>query len=114
MRKSDHDDDRNSIWGFTSLFTTAVVYGALLRILDVFILVTSTDNGYATFWLEPAIGFLSLGDLILSTALFFLGLAIYELIGKFRSFRNWITLVTCLLLVVYALTLCLNVRNLAS
>jgi hypothetical protein len=73
-------------------------------------MVSSLLVGYLQFWLDPVVGFLSFGDLILSTALVFFGLSIYELIGKFRSLAKWVTMMTCLLLVLYIVFLCLNVR----
>jgi hypothetical protein len=104
------DETQNSVWGFSSLFISVVVYAGIIRILDIYILMTSTLGGYLQFWLDPVVGVLSFGDLILSTALVFFGLSIYEMKGKFRSLSRWITMMTCLLLVLYIVFLCLNVR----
>jgi hypothetical protein len=105
------DETQGSVWGFSPLFITVVIYAAIIRLLDIYIIVTSLLVGYLQFWLDPVIGFLSFGDIILTTALLFFGLSIYELKGKFRSLARWLTMMTTLLLVLYIVFLCLNVRS---
>lgn len=108
------DETQSPVWVFTPLFVSVVVYAGLVRMLDTYMMVTSTLVGYFKFWLDPVIGVLSFGDLILSTVLVFFGLSIHEMNGNLKSPARWITMMTCLLLVSYIVFLCLNVRSFAE
>jgi hypothetical protein len=77
-------------------------------------MMTSSLIGYLEFWLDPVVGVLSLLDLILGIAVVFFGLSIIELKGKFRYLSRWVTMMVCLLLILYTVFFSLHVRSLVN
>lgn len=100
---------------FSPLFITAIGYLVVLRLLDFYIMVTSSGVvWYGAFWIDPVIGFISIGDIIVTTAFGLWVFSIIDLRAKLKCPNTWLTMLTCLLLVLYTLGICLRARYFAG
>jgi len=114
MMRDLENTTQKPVWVFSPLFVSAVCYATVLRILDVYLMIVSTVVWYSPFWLNPVIGFLSRGDLIVISASGLWVFSIIDLKDKLKSPNSWLTMVTCLLLVLYTAGICLRARYFAE
>lgn len=99
--KQGMEEVSSPIVPFSPIFLCAVTFGALVRFLDVFWLVTSTHSGFIDSWQGSILGPFSVVNLLLTCASLLLAVAILDALRNPRSKSGWITVVFCLLLGCY-------------
>jgi len=90
---------------FPCLFVSAIVYGGVLRLLDVYLLTTATSVGFYDLWLGRYFGIFCMGDIVLATGILFFVVAISGVFFNPRSFATWMTLGFCAILLYYTAAL---------
>lgn len=101
MKRQVIKADVHSMMPFSCLFLSAIVFGGVLRLLETYIMVTSTLDGFMDIWIGRSIGWFSMGDIVAGCGLLFLLLSIYEVVAARRSVVAWMTLAFCVLLMCY-------------
>lgn len=89
---------------FTCVFVSAIAYGVVLRLLDIYLLATATSPGFYDLWLGRYFGGFCLGDIVLATGVLFL---IFSALGVVveRSAAAWMALGFCTILLLYTAAL---------
>ena len=98
MRSTKESD----IWVFSPLFLIAMGFAVTLRLLEIYLSVTTTLNGLATMWRAPAIGDLSIADFACLVACAFVIVAILDVLQSPKMIGRWMALGFCMLLAGYA------------
>lgn len=91
----------NPVVPFPSVFVSAIVFAGVLRLLDVFILLSTTPDGFTDLWLGRRMLPFSIGDIVLACGALFLLLSLFGVVRNPRSLAAWMTLGFCLLLMCY-------------
>jgi hypothetical protein len=86
---------------FPCLFACAIVFGVVIRLLEIFILASSTRDGVIDLWLGHGSGPCSIGDLVFGCGILFLLLSVLGIVTEPRSMAGWMTLGFCVVLVCY-------------
>jgi hypothetical protein len=89
-------------WVFSPLFIAAVGFGVTLRVLEIYLSMTTTVPGLVTMWRGATIGELGIADLACVVACIFVIVAILEALQSPKRIGGWMALGFCILLVVYA------------
>jgi hypothetical protein len=101
MNKRASTMDSNTMVPLLGVFVSAIVFGVVLRILEVFIMTSSTVEGLVDIWLGRRIGPFGIGDIVLGCGILFLLLSILNVITDPRSLSVWMTLAFCVILFCY-------------
>lgn len=86
---------------FPPLFPTAVVFGGLIRLLEIWILASSTREFFVFQWQSDCGGPFSLSSGILAICILFFAASLFQAISEPRKKAHRATLCFCLILVVY-------------
>ncbi len=86
---------------FPCLFVSAIVYGGIVRLIDIYLLSTATSVGFYDLWLGRHFGIFCMGDIVLGTGILFFVLAILEVFFEPRSVATWMTWGFCAILLYY-------------
>ena len=102
MRYQMRNTNESDIWVFSPLFLTAVGFAVTLRLLEVYLSVTTTVSGLATIWRGAAIGDLGIADFACLVACAFVIVAILDVLQSPKVIGRWMALGFCIPLAVYA------------
>ena len=86
---------------FNSVFTSAILVGALTRLLEVYFSCSSPRAVFLFLWQAPAVGPFGIADLLTIISALVTTLAAVDLVCNYRSSHHYLTLVTCLVLIGY-------------
>ncbi len=86
---------------FSPVFSSAILYGGLVRIIELMLRPMLTGIDFAGFWLMPRIGRFVIGDLVLGIAVLFAVVITLTTIGRFKSFLSWVPILFSLFLLYY-------------
>ena len=95
----------NAMAPFPCLFVSAIVFGGVLRLLELYIMTSSTLEGFLDIWLGRRLGPFGLGDIVVGCGILFLLLSVFEVVTEPRSLASWMTLGFCLILMCYVVGL---------
>jgi len=91
----------NTMTPFPCVFVSAIVFGGVLRLVEIFVLASSTREGFLNIWLGRRIGPFRMGDIVLGCGILFLLLSVFGVVAEPRSLAAWMTLGFCLILICY-------------
>lgn len=83
------------------VFVSAIVFGGVLRLLEVFIMASSTLEGFLDIWLGRRFGPFGMGDIVLGCGILFLLLSVFGVVTDPRSLAARMSLGFCLILMCY-------------
>ena len=90
-----------SMTPFPPLFLTCIVFGGLIRLLEIWILVSSTREFFVSQWQSDYGGPFSLSSGVLAVCILFFTTSLFHVISEPRTKAHWATLCCCLVLLVY-------------
>ncbi|MCU0776862.1 MAG: hypothetical protein MUF86_04265 [Akkermansiaceae bacterium] len=102
MRYRMRSTNESDIWVFSPLFLAAIGFAVTLRLLEVYLSVTTTLSGLATVWRGAAIGDWGIADIACLVACAFVIVAILDVLQSPKMIGRWMVLGFCMLLAVYA------------
>jgi hypothetical protein len=102
MRCQVRSTDKSDIWVFSPLFLAAIGFAVTLRLLEVYLSVTTTLSGLATMWRGAVIGDWGMADFACLVASAFVIVAILDVVQSPKMIGRWMALGFCMLLAVYA------------
>jgi hypothetical protein len=102
MSCQNRSTNESDIWVFSPLFLAAIGFAVTLRLLEVYLSVTTTLSGLATMWRGDAIGDLGMADSACLVASAFVIVAILDVLQSPKQIGRWMALGFCMLLAVYA------------
>lgn len=103
MPSPTRSETKHQTWVFSPLFLTAIAYAVVLRLVEIYLSVTTTMSGLPGVWRDHVIGGFGLLNIVFLTAFAFIAVAILDALRSPKTVRGWMALVFCALLAVYAL-----------
>ena len=102
MRYQMRSTNESEIWVLSPLFLAAIGFAVTLRLLEIYLSVTTTLSGLATTWRGAALGHWGIADFACLVACAFVIVAILDVLQSPKMIGRWMALGFCILLAVYA------------